>query len=170
MRSSPSVFPEREPAPMTDQTEGRAAFAQPVEDRSGAPDIETRLTDEMRRLGVFFAESAVRLRAISEDARDDLDKLIAASQRLLLLELSNAILQSMRECSSLAEYVDHLGELELGVRDAFREVVLDGRKFVCIALTDERAREFFRGNKGSEQGGYVHEDVPSEGRSSQEAA
>ena len=155
---------------MADQTEGHAAFAQPVEDRSDAPDIETRLTDEMRRFGVFFAESAVRLRAISEDARDDLDKLIAASQRLLLLELSNAILKSMRECSSFAEYVDHLGELELGVRDAFREVVLDGRKFVCIALTDERAREFFRGNKGSEQGGYVHEDVPSEGRSSQEAA
>ena len=113
MRSSPSVFPEREPAPMTDQTEGRAAFAQPVEDRSCAPNIETRLTDEMRRLGAFFAESAVRLQAIGEDARDDLDKLIAASQRLFLLELSNAVLQSMRECSSFAEYVGHLGELEL---------------------------------------------------------
>ena len=169
MCSSPSVFPEREPAPMTDQTEGRAAFAQPVEDRSGAPDIETRLTDEMRRFGAFFAESAVRLRAIGEDARDDLDKLIAASQRLFLLELSNAILKSMRECSSLAEYVDHLGELELGVRDAFREVVLEGRKFVCVALTDERAREFFRGHKGGEQGWDVHERS-SECGGSQEAA
>lgn len=134
-----------------------------------ATDIEARLTCEMRRFGTFCRDASDRLKAIGEDAGDDLGELVAASQRLLLLELSNAILQSMRECSSFAEYVDHLGELELGVRDAFREVVLDGRKFVCIALTDERAREFFRGNKGSEQGGDIHGGVPSQGSGDKEA-
>lgn len=141
-----------------------------LQNNAMATDIEARLTGEMRRFGTLCRDVSDRFKAISESAGDDLGKLVAASQRLFLLELSNAILKSMRECSSLAEYVDHLGELELGFRDAFREVVLDGRKFMCIALTDECAREFFRGNQGSEQGGYVHEDVPSEGRSSQEAA
>lgn len=157
MRSAPPVFPNSEPAVVADEFVAPSASAQAVQRGANTADIEARLTDEVRRFGVFFAEAADRLRSIGEDAGDNLDKLVVASQRLLLLQFSDAILQSMRECSSLAEYVDHLGELELSLRDAFREVVLDGRKFACIALTDERAREFFRAHQGGEQSGEVHE-------------
>lgn len=156
MCSSPPILPEGEAAPMAHQFEAAPVLAQPIQHGANAANIEARLTDEMRRFGVFFAESADRLRAIGEDAADDFDKLIAASQRLFLLQFSDAILKSMHRCRSLTEYVDHLGELELSIRDAFREVVLDGRKFLAVALTDERAREFFRAYQRGEKGGDVH--------------
>ena len=154
--SPPSVLSEGKTTAVTDKLERHAVLAQPLECGTNPSKVEARLTDEMRRFGVFFADAADRLRAISEDAGDNLDKLVVASQRLFLLQLSDSILQSMRKCSSLAEYVDHLGELELGLGDAFREVVLDGRKFLCVALTDERAREFFCAHQRREQSGNVH--------------
>lgn len=156
MRSSPPVLPEGKAADVTDELERRAVLAQPIENRADASSIEARLTDEVRRFGVFFGDAAERLRAIGEDAGDDFDKLIVASQRLVLLQFSDAILKSMHRCCSLSEYVDNLGELELSIRDAFREVVLDGRKFLGVALTDECAREFFRAHQRCEKGSDVH--------------
>lgn len=165
MNSPAPIFSEGEAAAVADEFERHAFMAQPVEHGANASDIEARLADEVRRFGAFFAESADRLGAIGKDARDDFDKLIVASQRLFFLQFSDSILQSMRECSSLSEYVDNLGKLELSLRDAFREVVLDGRKFLCVALTDERAREFFGAHQGGEQRGNVHGDSFMDGLS-----
>ncbi len=159
MNSPPPIFPKGEAASAADHPE--SAFpANPLKDRAHAANVETALTDEMRRLAAFITESAIRLQSVGEHASDDLGKLVLGAQRLFYLEFSNAILKSMNRCRSLSEYADNLNKLELSLGEAFREVVMDGRKFACVALTDEAAREFFRAHQGGEQGRDVHERVP----------
>lgn len=121
-----------------------------------ASGVEARLADEMARFVDALVDLSGRLKSISEDAGDQLGKLVAVSQHLFVLQISDAILKSLGECRSLDEYASGLGELELNFSDAFREVVLDGRKFACVALTNESARQFFQARHGCEQSGDVH--------------
>lgn len=112
--------------------------------------VEARLADEVRRLALALAESGRRFQAIRKGAAGaELGKLVAVTLELIALQISNLFFQLGNSPGSLDEYCEKLGELGLGIDDVFRELTLDGRKFLCVALIDQPANDL----PGSVEGG-----------------
>lgn len=115
-----------------------------LENRLLLTDIEARLTEEMHGLVLALAQFGGRAKLISESVPADADfaKLVTQLFALLGFQLSNALSQSMERRVFFDDGRHYLAELGLSLNDFIREVSLDGRRFLAVALVDAKPGEF----------------------------
>lgn len=119
-----------------------------------AADIEARLTEEVHRLAIVLLEGADRFQSIGQVApRCDLGQLVAQSFQLFALQFAQAFLQLGGKQGFLGEHAEQLGDMGLSIEQAFREICLDGRKFLAIAYVDPSLGERNRGRDVGGNGG-----------------
>lgn len=101
--------------------------------------LEARLTDEMCHLASALISFGTSTQAIGEElpASSDFGKIVTLFLSSCGFEFANALLQSGDKPLLIDNGAKQLAELELSVIDAFREVTLDGRRFLAVALTDK---------------------------------
>ncbi|EJF5828971.1 hypothetical protein M8W91_002793 [Salmonella enterica] len=105
------------------------------------PDPEARLAEEVKSLAEaleYFSRSTQR---ISNELPDNshFGKSVTLLLSLGSLQLANALLKNGDKPLLRDDGVEHLRELGLGLDDFIREIELDGRKFLAIALVDSAA-------------------------------
>lgn len=107
--------------------------------------IEARLAEEMIRLIGPVNEFAHRFQAISQEIPEGAQfcKLVSRVFPLIALQFSNALLMSQQKRIFAGDGVAHLQELGLCLQDFLREIHLDGRKFLAIALIESKPSEIF---------------------------
>lgn len=105
--------------------------------------VEARLAEEVRRLVRALQEFACRAQAIGKDLPLPAEacKLVPDALALMSFQLAYAIERGVEGGVLLEQFPEQLADLELRLRDAFRNVDLDGRRFLAIALRDEQANE-----------------------------
>ncbi len=98
-------------------------------------DIQARLANEMRNLGTVLNEFVIRLEGIRKDtpAGCEFSQLVTRTIQLLFLQLSATAFQLSDTSILLDDGREYLRKMGLCIEDAFREVRLDGRDYVCIA-------------------------------------
>lgn len=102
-------------------------------------DIETRLTHEVLGLMSFVREFAGRTQAIRKEIPDgaDLYQFVSFFLASSSLNLANAVGLSLVRGIFRNGGREYLDELGLQVNELFREVELDGKRFLAVALTNE---------------------------------
>lgn len=113
------------------------------EDALLALDVETRLTEEVRRLISALREFGGLAQTISKELplSSKYSQLVAITLGLVSLQFSNALSKGLDKPIFLDDGAVYLKELGLGIDDLFREVDLEGRRFLAIALIDESASQ-----------------------------
>ena len=109
-------------------------------------DIETRLTQEMLRLVGPLREFARRSQLIREEIPDSAQfcKLISAALPIVSLQVANAFLESAKKNTFAGDGVLYLNDIGLRLNDFVREVDLDGRKFLAVALIERKSSDIFK--------------------------
>ena len=109
--------------------------------------IEARLANEMRGLGLTLAEFARRTKAIREEIPDSAQfcKLVAGFFPLMAFQLSEAFLCPKHRFTFQDDGALYLQQLGLKVNDFAREIDLEGRKFLAVALLDHGAADVRNG-------------------------
>lgn len=102
-------------------------------------DIEAGLTEEMRRLVLALAEFADRAKLIGESVPTDahFTKLVTQLFALLGFQVANALGKSMDRSIFFDDGRQYLADLGLSLNEFIREVDLDGRRFLAVALIDK---------------------------------
>ena len=102
-------------------------------------DIEARLTHEVLGLMGAVREFAGRTQAIRKEIPDgaDLYQFVAFFLACSSLNLANAVGLSLVNGIFRNGGREYLEELGLQVNELFREVSLDGQRFLAVALTNE---------------------------------
>lgn len=102
--------------------------------------IEARLTEEVKRLADALGRFSRNTQCISHELPDTshFGKPVTLLLSLGSLQLANALLKNGDKPLLLDDGVEYLRELGLSLNDFIREVELDGRKFLAIALVDNR--------------------------------
>lgn len=113
------------------------------------PAIEARLAQEVDRLVAAFVEFGRGTQAISVDAAagNDFDKLVPLSFALAGFQLANAFARRTQGLGLLCGDPKYLEQVCLRLNDFFRELDLDGRRFVAIALADQREPQILGGGE-----------------------
>ena len=111
------------------------------QDGLGCPNVNARLANEVRGLVLVLEQFGRATKAIGEDLGPDAEfgKLIALFLALLGFQLANAFGQDLDSSIFVDDGRQYLAELGLSLEQAFREVDLDGRRFLAIALREQRA-------------------------------
>lgn len=135
-----------------------------LEDGFDAVAIHAELTDELRRLVGILGEFGARFEAIRDriSSERELSQLVSIALVLTRLQLQDALLQGVDEGILLDDGAEYLRQLGLCLEDAFREVRLDGRDFVCIAKIDKRADGLGRPVDAADKQVDVHACTPEE--------
>lgn len=112
--------------------------------------IETRLTEEVLSVSAALQRFGAVTQDISKGLPDSagFGKAITRLLSLLSFQFSDALLKDLDApllLSDGGEYIEHLG---LSLNDAFREISLEGRKFLAVALLDERLSNRSQGSNG----------------------
>jgi|GEM_PF-6776412 len=113
--------------------------------------IETRLTDEMGRLALALREFAHSSQVISKEIPESANfcKLVTGFFSLFALQFADALQRSGERLTFEDDGALYLRELGLQLNDFIREVDLEGRKFLAVALTDKDGNSIFeRTNQG----------------------
>lgn len=115
-------------------------------------DIEARLTDEVHGLIHFLQQFGTRTQRIGEEIpiSADFSQAVTLFLALCSLNFGNALALSLVRGIFRDGGREYLSQLELNVKDLFREVNLDGRRFLAVALTDERQSKVFDGSSTSD--------------------
>jgi len=105
--------------------------------------VEARLAEEMRGLILALTQFSRRAQLISEDLPQSAQfcKLVSGSFVLMALQLAIAIGKSLDKPIFLDDGREYLRNLGLGLNEFFREIDLDGRRFLAIALIEQSAGE-----------------------------
>lgn len=108
--------------------------------------VEARLAEEVHRLVPPMLEFIKRAQAIGEEipSSAQLCKVVALTQRQLVLNLAQFIQQGCFNRLFLDDGRVYLDELGLSLRDFFREIDLDGRKYLAIAQREGEAAYVFQ--------------------------
>jgi hypothetical protein len=108
--------------------------------------IETRLTQEMLRLVGPLREFARRSQLIRKEIPNEAQfcKLISASLPIISLHVANAFLESAKKNTFAGDGVLYLKDIGLGLNDVVREVDLEGRKFLAVALVERKSSDIFK--------------------------
>lgn len=116
----------------------------PLEHRLVFADIEARLADEVRGLIAALRQFGSRTQLISEatPAGSDFTKLVTQTFALMALQLAIALGKSMEKPILFDDGVLYLKNLGLNLNEFVREVELDGRRFLAVALVDQQAGKF----------------------------
>ena len=109
--------------------------------------IEAKLADEMIGLGNFLKAFALRTKAIREEIPDSAQfcKLVAGFFPLMAFQLSEAFLCPKHRFTFQDDGALYLQQLGLKVNDFAREIDLEGRKFLAVALLDHGAADVRNG-------------------------
>lgn len=112
-------------------------------------DIEARLTGEMRGLVGALTEFSGRAKLIGEEipANAQFCKVVTGFLVLFGLQVANALGKGMDEPVFADDGALYLKKLGLQLNDLLREVNLDGRRFLAIALPDQGTGHVFDGDK-----------------------
>jgi hypothetical protein len=105
--------------------------------------IETRLTEEMLRLSGSLAEFGSRAQLIGMELPESAHfcKLITSFLSLMGLQLAYAVSKGSEKRIFLNDGAEYLQELGLEAKDFIREVDLDGRRFLAVALIAEQPHQ-----------------------------
>lgn len=152
-QASAVALPDSHPAPVepdlsvrpdlvaTDGAEHEGCRA-PDESEHGLllADIEARLTDEVRGLITALRQFSSRTQLISQStpAGADFTKLVTQTLALMALQLAIALGKSLEKPVLFDDGVLYLKNLGLNLNDFVREVELDGRRFLAVALVDQQ--------------------------------
>lgn len=106
--------------------------------------IEARLAKEVLRLISPLGEFASRAQLIGKEIPESAQfcKLITGFLALSSLHIAYAIRQMADTPIFLDDGREYLAKLGLELHELVREVDLDGRRFLAVALIDEKAGEF----------------------------
>lgn len=126
-----------------------AGIAETV-DASGAQDallladIEARLANEVWRLVDALREFGSRAQLVCKEIPDNahFTKLVSSSFILMSLQLAYALHKGLDKPIFFDDGVEYLRELKLCLSDFVREIDLDGRRFLAIALIDQKLGQF----------------------------
>lgn len=113
--------------------------------------IEARLAEEVSDLASALRKFGIRTQSISEELplSSEFGKLITSFFSAGSLQLANALLQGKDKPLLLDDGAMQLHELGLSLNDFIREVTLEGRQFLAVALIKKR---FPDSTDGSETG------------------
>jgi hypothetical protein len=105
--------------------------------------IETRLTEGMLRLSRSLAEFGSRAQAIGMELPETAQfcKLITSLLALMGFQFAHAVIKGAEKRVFLNDGSEYLKELGLECQDFIREVDLDGRRFLAIALIAEQTNK-----------------------------
>lgn len=111
--------------------------------------IEARLTKEVMGLVGSLAEFGRRAQAIGKEVPDDAQfcQLVPSFLALCSFQLAYALGKSADRRIFAEDGAEYLRELGLGVKDLFREIDLDGRRFLAVALVEQGAGQRLGGIK-----------------------
>ncbi|ATF92848.1 Uncharacterised protein [Cedecea neteri] len=101
--------------------------------------IETRLAQEILDVSGALQQFGSATRSIREELPDgaQFDKMMVGLLSLLGFHLSYSLLKSMEPPLLLGDGSEYLDKLGLRLSDTFRELDLEGRKFLAVALIDK---------------------------------
>lgn len=107
-------------------------------------DIEARLTNEVRGLVDALREFGSRAQLVCKEIPDNahFTKLVSSSFILMSLQLAYALHKGLDKPIFFDDGVEYLRELKLCLSDFVREIDLDGRRFLAIALIDQKLGQF----------------------------
>lgn len=113
-------------------------------------DIEARLTQEVRGLIASLAEFGRRAQLIGEEIPDHAKfcKSIPAALSVLTLQFAYSLSQGVDVPVFLDDGAEYLRKLHLSLDDLVREIDLDGRRFLAIALIEKSSAEILGGHQG----------------------
>ncbi|WP_423933213.1 hypothetical protein [Comamonas sp. 23] len=110
-----------------------------LQDAAVLSDIEARLAEEVRQLIAALSQFSGRAQLIGKEIPDGADfcKLVTRFLGLLGFQLAHALGKGLNKPIFFDDGAEYLRELHLGLSDFVREINLDGRRFLAVALLDE---------------------------------
>lgn len=107
--------------------------------------MEARLTYEVKGLIGTLSQFGSRAQLISEElpVGAEFSKRVTLLLALLSLQLANALGQGLDKPIFFDDGALYLKQLGLSLNDLIREVDLDGRRFLCVALTKQGTSKGF---------------------------
>ncbi|POT29852.1 hypothetical protein [Citrobacter braakii] len=114
--------------------------------------IEARLAEEVSDLARALRKFSAGAQSISEELplSSEFGKLITRFFSASSLQLADALLQGKDRPLLLDDGAMQLHELGLGLNDFIREITLEGRQFLAIALVDKRLTNSADGGKAGD--------------------
>lgn len=105
--------------------------------------VEARLTEEMERLASELIAFSGRVLDISEEIPEgaNFSQSVSLLLSLFSLQLANSLFQNSDTPLLVDDGAQYLAKLGLSLEDFFREISLDGRRFLAVALIDETTNE-----------------------------
>lgn len=133
-----------------------AAGAKPAlnaQDALVLANVEARLTEEVRRLINSLNQFSRRTQGICVEVPDaaHFSKLVTSFLGLLGLQLAHALGKGLDRPIFFDDGAEYLRELNLCLSDFVREVDLDGRRFLAVALVDEQTRQLGSSGDGADK-------------------
>ena len=106
-------------------------------------DIEARLTNEVRGLIAALTEFGGSAQLICKEIPDGahFTKLVSSTLVLIGFQLAYALGKGLDKPIFFDDGAEYLRELNLCLSDFVREIDLDGRRFLAIALIDQQSSE-----------------------------
>ena len=103
-------------------------------------DIEARLTDEVRRLVAALHQFGCRSELIGKEIPDSAKfcKSVTALFTLLSFQLAYSFGKDLDTPIFFDDGAEYLRKLNLSLSDFVRELTLDGRRFLAVALIDQQ--------------------------------
>lgn len=126
-------------AARTDQSEGSPIDGDGVECQPLTPELEARMTSEVRGLIDALGQFARSTKLIHEEIPIDahFGKSIAFLLACCSFQFANTLALSLVRGIFRNGGREYISQLELDIKDLFREIDLDGRRFLAVALADE---------------------------------
>ena len=115
--------------------------------------IEARLTEEVRGLVAALNQFGARAQSIGIEVPDSahFTKLVTSFLGLLGFQLAHALGKGLDKPIFFDDGAEYLRELNLCLSDFVREVDLDGRRFLAVALIDKQSCELSGTRDGADQ-------------------
>jgi hypothetical protein len=120
--------------------------------------IETRLTQEVVNLAAALISFGERTQAISKElaSRADFGELITAFLSSGALQIAYALLKDIDKPFLLDDGAEYLRKLGLSCEDFIRELILEGRQFIAVALVDHELCQLGDSGKTADQNRNIH--------------
>lgn len=121
-----------------DSAEKGASAVRGLQDALGAS-VEADLANEVRGLILTLQQFGARAQLIGQRAEgSQFCQPVALFLALSSLQIAVALGQAMNEGVFLDDGGEYLRKLSLSAQDLFRQVDLDGRRFLAVALVDQQ--------------------------------
>lgn len=106
-------------------------------------DIEARLTQQVRGLIAALTEFGGSAQLVCKEIPDSahFTKLVSSALVLISFQLAYALGKGLDKPIFFDDGAEYLRELNLCLSDFVREIDLDGRRFLAIALIDQQSSE-----------------------------